>query len=623
MAEELRYNLVESAEKLEGFLHHLLSDKVVACDTETTGLFPERGARICGVSMSGSYLHYYSPTRHTTGKNIPETFKLVDEFLNQFEGTIVYHNAKFDLKMFKVDGVDFPKRMDDTILMAHLILEDNWRAKLGLKTLCKTILGEEPEDQAMLLDHLKQFTTKESKESKKAMAHVAEGDPAIVGQYAQSDTRFTRALYVALRDKVKGLCEELYQLEVKLMQHLVYTELRGVLVDRKLLAKLRDEARIQLDATLTEIRKETGLPQFNPSSDLQMENLLFEILGLEKPTDATTATGRVSMAGEVLDRFDVPVVNKIRAYKKLLKLYGTYYVGMADFMTKGDTIHCQFNQVGAKTGRFSEEKPNLQNIPRGESVRQVFTVRPGYMSYRYDYNQVEYRIFAHYCRDKDLIKSYRENPQLDLHALVAEELGVPRDKGKTVNFATVYGAGVRRIAGELKTSMADAKVFLTKYYSRFPGVARLRDSATRAIRDRTRKRRGVVEELGWIKDMFGRRHYIELDRSYTAVNALIQGCAASLLKTAMVRVYEYLEEVRKSYGPDSIHLLNCIHDEIEIEIRLDVPIAEKIALKIQELMEDFPQFDVPILVDVKRTTENWAAAKEWDGQRKRSAPTAS
>lgn len=614
---EHNYNLVESASQLEEYLHRMLNENVVACDTETTGLYIEKGAKICGVSMSGANLHYYSPVRHTTGKNIPETFKLIDEFLGQFDKPVVYHNAKFDLKMFKAEGIDFPLNVHDTILMAHFILQDNFRSNLGLKKLCSTVLGEEPEDQTMLLKHLKQFVTDDNKSP---MGHMAEGNPLIVGQYAQSDTRFTRSLYFALRDKVKVLCDDLYGLEIKLMKYLVYTEMRGVLVDRKLLEKLRDETKVILDELIIQIRAESGLPKFNPMSPLQLENLLFEILNLEKPTDSVTKTGRVSLGAETLDRFDHPLVKKIQKYKKSQKLYSTYYLGMGEFLDKDDVVHCQFNQIGARTGRFSEEKPNLQNIPRGDAVRQVFSVRPGYTSYRFDYSQIEYRLFAHYCRDKTIINGYKDDPKFDIHQLIADELGISRVDGKTINFAVIYGAGVKKIALQLGISVSQARTFLSKYYSRFPGIASLQDSVKRAIKDRTKFQGGKVVELGWIQDLFGRRHYVEVERSYMAVNRLIQGCAANLLKTAMVNVYDYIEnQAKKSWGDDVANLLNCIHDELEVEVLNSCPHHNKIALKIKTIMEDFQQFKVPIYVDSKSTTTNWAEAKDWDG----SAPTAS
>ncbi len=596
-------------------MKRLMDQKVVASDTETDGLHVHKGNRICGFSFSAlDGFNFYVPVRHINQKNLEGGVQAVDDFFRDFLGWVGFHNGKFDLMMFSADNVRFPKHIDDTILMAHLLLQDNHQGQLGLKKLCKTELGEEPEDQTALMDHLARFVDPNKKKKEDPpMAHIAEGNIEIVGQYAQTDTRFTLALHTKMRERIRKTCENLYQLEVELMQHLTKTELRGVLLDVTRLVELRDKARVDLDKLLDEIRDETQVPTFNPRSPSQLAGLLWDVLSLEKPVDATTAKGNVSVDDDVLSRYDHPLVTKIRDYRKLSTIYKTFLVGLTEHLSDQNQIHCNFNQVGTTSGRFSSSRPNLQNIPRGDkgAVREVFICRPDFTSYRYDYSQIEYRLFAHYCQDPTLIKGYVDDASFDIHQQIADELGIPRPGAKNVNFASVYGAGIKKLAMMTGWSTSQSRTFLARYHAAHPGIASLQQSVKTVLSQRIIRRDGAIVSHGYVKDAFGRVYYVPLDKSYVGVNRLIQGCAASLLKTAMVAVYNYLDQISAERGFRVGQILNLIHDELDIELSDKLEDQEKVALKIKDIMEDFPQFKVPILVDMKQSKTNWAEAVDW------------
>jgi DNA polymerase-1 len=223
------------------------------------------------------------------------------------------------------------------------------------------------------------------------------------------------------------------------------------------------------------------------------------------------------------------------------------------------------------------------------------------------------RVFAHYSGDTLLIEGYK-TPGFDIHASVAAELGIERKYAKAVNFLIIYGGGAAKLASNVGCSDEKARAFLEKYYSRLPGVKALRNQAkrfieTRVIRDPADTSK--VIKWGYVKDLFGRPYHLPSDKSYRAVNRLVAGCAANLMKHGMARVFGLIEAIRKEHGPDAACLLINIHDEIEIEIRRDVPAESVWVPRITTAMEDFPQFKVPIRCEVKMTETTWNEAKPW------------
>ncbi len=632
----MAYHLIQKPEDLKKFVDRILERRpIIGVDTETQGLRPEIGHRIIGPSVSlGSDRehddHFYVPIRHQNYDNCP-----LDAYRNEFgrlladpELSKVFFNLKFDQKMFQMDRIKIVGPVHDGMLLAYILQED--KKRLGLKFLAEQVLGEKPDDQQALKLHLYAKFPNMTKE-KEFMEKLEFADPNVVCQYACSDTRLTLALfehYMKVLNK-KGTEKENkaakklytnYEKEIEVAIGLVDTELRGVPVDLDLLKKEAAVIKKKFEKIHLELCQETGLPKFNPKSGTQVHSLLFDILGLPLPKAERSATGKVSLDDKALKHIDHPIAQKIREFRKASDAYSKYWFGMQKWVTENGLIHPNLKATGTVSARFSSSDPNLQNQP--PTMRPVFLVRPNYKSLRWDYSQIEMRIFAHYSKDKVLVDGYNNDIKFDIHQAVADELSVPRKKAKPVNFCVVYGGSAPRLSVELGITRLAAKTFLNNYYARFPGVMRLRKGAQRAIENRAMsgnvtlpfKVAGEEKMVKWgsITDEFGRVYWLPYPASYRAGNRLIQGCAANLMKWGMSRVYAIIEEMRRKYDHDVATLLMNIHDEIEVEMRKDISDEAYWVDRISKALVDFPQFRVPIRADLTVSETSWADVKPYE-----------
>lgn len=632
----MAYHLIQKAEDLKKFVDRILAERpIIGVDSETNGLRPEIGHRIIGPSISlGSDRekddHFYVPIRHQNYDNCP-----LDAYKNEFgrlladpELSKVLFNLKFDKKMFRMDGIEIEGPIHDSMLLAYILQED--KKRLGLKFLAEQVLGEKPDDQQALKLHLYAKFPNMTKQ-KEFMEKLEFADPNVVCQYACSDTRLTLLLFehymrilkkkeTEKQDEVNKKLYENYQKEIAVAIGLVDTELRGVPVNLEFLKKEAAIIKKKFEKLHLELCQETGLPKFNPKSGKQVHSLLFDILGLPLPKAERSATGKISLDDNTLKYIDHPIAQKIREFRKASDAYSKYWFGIQKWITENGLIHPNLKATGTVSARFSSSDPNLQNQP--PTMRPAFTVRDNYKSLRWDYSQIEMRIFAHYSKDKILVDGYNNDPNFDIHGAIAEELGVPRKNAKTVNFLVVYGGSAPKLSMSLGIPRLKAKAFLQRYYDRFPGVARLRKGAQGIIEKRAVNGNvtlpfqvaGVEKMVKWghITDEFGRVYWLPYPNAYRAVNRLVQGCAANLMKWGMVRVYEIIEEMRRKYDHDVAALLGNIHDEIEVEIRKGLSDEVYWVDRISKALVDFPQFRVPIRADLKVSETTWDDLKPYE-----------
>jgi DNA polymerase-1 len=299
-------------------------------------------------------------------------------------------------------------------------------------------------------------------------------------------------------------------------------------------------------------------------------------------------------------------------YRELQKLKSTYVDTLPSTVNRHTgRIHTSFNQTGAATGRLSSSDPNLQNIPirtpRGEEIRRGFVPRAGWQFLVADYSQIELRIMAHLSGDPAFIQAFHQGG--DIHRQTAALIfGVPleqvtadmRARAKTINFATIYGQGPFALSRQLGISQEDAKSFIAKYFERFAGV--------RAFLDRQIK---LAREQGYVETIFKRRRYIPeiKDRNFNmraygernAQNSPLQGSAADLIKLAMIRIHDALQENKLRS-----RMLLQVHDELVFE----APPAELETLGhlVREHMERVVELRVPLVVDIG-VGPNWLDAK--------------
>lgn len=349
---------------------------------------------------------------------------------------------------------------------------------------------------------------------------------------------------------------------------------------------------------------------FNINSPKQLGVILFEKMGMKG--GKKTKTG-YSTSADILEKLagDQPIVRDILEYRQLTKLKSTYADGLAGCIAKDGRIHSKFNQTITATGRISSTEPNLQNIPvrmeLGRLIRKVFIPAEDCIFLDADYSQIELRVLAHMSGDEKLIEAYQQAE--DIHRLTASQVfHVPIDavtpqqrrNAKAVNFGIVYGISSFGLSQDLSISTKEAKEYIERYFETYPGIKSYLD--------------GLVEhakEEGYVTTMYGRRRPVPelkssnfMQRSFgerVAMNSPIQGTAADIIKIAMNRVHDRLqEEEMKS------RLILQVHDELLVEAKLSE--ADRVEEILREEMQQAASLRVPLEIDLHRG-KNWYEAK--------------
>lgn len=390
----------------------------------------------------------------------------------------------------------------------------------------------------------------------------------------------------------------LTELELPLTKVLADMEAHGVLCD---LTRLRELSR-KVDKDLLAFEKkcyEIVGKEFNVNSPRQLETILFDDLKL--PVVEKTKTGRSTNA-DVLEELAAmhPLPAAILDHRSLAKLKGTYLDALPrEISPRTGRIHTKFEQAVAATGRLSSNDPNLQNIPIrteiGRSIRTAFVASPGSRIFAADYSQIELRVLAHLSKDQALVEAFASDD--DVHVLTAlalfggERAEITRDQraaAKTVNFAVIYGQTQFALARNLRIPRGEAQRYIKTFFERYAGVRRYLDTlveearATGAVRTLMGRRRLV-------RDIAAKNHAVRSGAERIAQNTPIQGSAADIMKTAMVRVHAALQRA----GMRSRMVLT-VHDELVFEA---VP-GEHEALEalVREAMEGAASLDVPLVV---------------------------
>ncbi len=410
-----------------------------------------------------------------------------------------------------------------------------------------------------------------------------------------------------------GLAILLRDMEMPLIPVLAGMEDAGITIDARALKEFLKEVQGELDSLTVRIYEEAG-GEFNIRSAQQIGEVLFGRLGLAKAK--STRGGQASTSQAVLEKLsgEHPVVDALLEYRKLEKMRSTYLEPLPRLADEQGRIHTTFNQTATATGRLSSSNPNLQNIPvrgdMGKRMRRCFTAAPGKKLVSADYSQVELRVLAHYSLDPTLVAAFRDGE--DIHTRTAALLHdkasadvVPdeRRRAKTINFGLIYGMGARKLAQDLNISMAEAKMFIERYFARFAGI---RDFFERVEKN--------ARNDGFVTTLSGRRRPLPDMRSQSgqaraaaerqAVNTLIQGSAADLIKFAMLAVHRDAELCRMG-----ARLLLQIHDELIVEVPEEN--AREAAQRLSLLMTDTDPWGlhlaVPLVADAG-IGDNWGEA---------------
>ena len=599
------YRTVDTPEALDAFLAELRKQPRFCFDTETTSVDPLR-ADLVGLSFSWNAGEaYYLPVRGPIfdRKLDPEdTLTRLKPILEDPRVEKVGQNVKYDMLALGRAGVMPAGPLTDTMVLSYLL--ESGERNHNLDELSRRLLNHTMIPISDLIGKGK---------NQLSMADVPVEKVAI---YAGEDADATWRLEALLSPQVRseGLWTLYSDLERPLIRVLAGMEAVGVKVDKERLETLSREFAAQLKAIEADIYREAGR-EFNIGSPVQLREILFTELKL--PVVSKTPGGDPSTAAEVLEELANahPLPRLLMRHRQLSKLKSTYLDTLPGLVHPSDgRVHASFNQVVAATGRLSSSDPNLQNIPvrteEGRQIRQAFVAgEPGWSLLTADYSQIELRILAHYSMDPTLVRAYEEDH--DIHALVASQIfGVPeaevtpdqRRMAKTVNFGVVYGLSAYGLSTRLGISQTEAGEFIEAYFKRYAGVeAFIRSTLTSA------------KESGRVETILGRRRAVSgiknTDRMRTqperiAVNAVIQGSAADLIKRAMLRVDEGI----RSRGMRARMLLQ-IHDELVFE----APSHEIAALAtvVRDAMTGALNLQVPLKVDLAHGP-NWLDVVDLD-----------
>lgn len=404
--------------------------------------------------------------------------------------------------------------------------------------------------------------------------------------------------------------EELYdQVEQPLIFTLADMELAGIALDGVALAEYGQKLQIRLTELEQSIYQQAG-ETFNINSPKQLGVILFEKMGM--PNGKKTKTG-YSTAADVLEGLavDYPFVADILEYRQLAKLKSTYADGLAHCIAADGRVHSSFQQTVTATGRISSTEPNLQNIPirmeLGKLIRKVFYPKQGYVFVDADYSQIELRVLSHMSEDENLIQAFLQGQ--DIHRSTAslvfdtpfdEVTDLQRRNAKAVNFGIVYGISAFGLSRDLGISKKEAQQYIDDYFRAYPRMKEFIDSLVAQGR-----------EQGYVTTMFGRiRPIPELSSSNfmqrqfgerIAMNSPIQGTAADIIKIAMVRVHDRLQQE----GLAS-QLLLQVHDELLIEAKEDE--LDRVKAILEQEMQNAAQLSVPLDIDM-HTGNTWYDAK--------------
>ena len=602
--------------------------KEVYLDIETTGLSMYEGDTVIGVSIgvevSPTEAHMkYFPVGHTTGPNIKREL-LYDWLRKELKGkTITGHNiGGFDLPFLRHEGLNLIPDNQFSDTMHAAILDNPTAPGYSLDTVAKRYLGPE--------------FGKVSGLNKEALAAY---HPAEVAPYAEQDTRLcwmlNPVLYGHLR---KRELLRVFDLECQTIKPVVEMQANGLRFDYNRAKAWIDLAQVDLKDV------ESGLGGLNYNSGKQIKPKCDE-LGIEYPWNWACPNPECEEAfpsykqekpficwkcklemkavsphfgKKFLSKVEHPFVKALLKARQLYKMLHTFLIPWVENINpQNPVLRYTLNQLrdrdenggstGAVSGRFScasvgagaqpqqiwSTENQINEIVDAYLLRSLFIPEEGKKFLSLDASQIEFRLFGHYSENVELIREYNDNPKVDFHQLVADKVLkglLPRKKAKNVNFGTLYNMGVPKFARELNVSIKEAQEMFDIYNQYFPAAKELRDKEKRKAQCGSPTLTLFGRRFDWLAPEMRKKCYV-------ALNRLIQGSAADVMKLALVLCYNggYLDCMRLT-----------VHDEIDGDIsRLE---------QAQDLKHDLE--DPKFLDHVLRVPLIWDASvgPSWSGR---------
>jgi DNA polymerase I len=600
---ERHYDTVQTWEQFDAWLEKINAAELTAFDSETTALDPMT-AQIVGLSFSVEPGHAaYVPLAHR-GPDAPvqlprdEVLAKLKPWLESAEHKKVGQHMKYDEQVLANYGIEMRGVEHDTLLESYVV--ESHRTH---------------DMDSLALRHLGIKTIKYEEVAGKGASQIGFDEVALeqAAEYAAEDADITLRLHQALYPQVAAekTLDYVYRgIEVPTSRVLRKMERTGVLIDADKLRAQSSEIATRLIQLESEAYVLAG-GEFNLGSPKQIGQIFFE--KLELPVVKKTPSGAPSTDEEVLQKLaeDYPLPKILLEHRGLSKLKSTY-TDKLPRMVNAQTgrVHTNYAQAVAVTGRLASNDPNLQNIPvrtgEGRRIREAFIAPPGHKLVSADYSQIELRIMAHISGDESLLRAFSQGE--DIHRATAAEifsvtpLEVSNDQrrvAKVINFGLIYGMSAFGLAANLSITRDAAKLYIDRYFARYPGVARYMDET-----------RLSAKAKGYVETAFGRRLWLpEINggngprrqaAERAAINAPMQGTAADLIKLSMIAVQKWIEESKVG-----TRMIMQVHDELILE----VPDAElsDVRKRLPELMCGVAALKVPLVAEVGAGL-NWEEA---------------
>ncbi len=596
--EETHYHLIDTLEKFNEFLDKLVKQNVFALDLETTNVNPLK-AEIVGISFSWQPGEaYYIPLQAPEGTQRLDTNTILAKIRTVLEDENVKkvgQNIKYDLLVLRNNNVLLQGIVFDSMIASYLLNPAKRNHNL--------------DDLAFEYLSYKTIPISELIGSGKEQITMDQVDIDKICQYACQDADIALRLANEMEPRLKkeGLWHLFQSIEIPLIYVLAEMEWNGICVDTQILRGISKDLSVKLQQFEKEIYTLAN-HEFNIGSPKQLREILFE--KLELPQQRRTKTG-LSTDANVLTAlaWHHPLPKLVLEYRQLIKLKNTYADALPNMINQiTGRVHTTFNQTVTATGRLSSSEPNLQNIPIrtdiGRQIRSAFVLcEEDTVFLSADYSQIELRILAHFSDDKALVTAFQQDK--DIHSSVASSIyNIPieqvtfemRRNAKAVNFGIIYGLNEFGLSRDTGLSLKEAREFIDAYFTLYYGVKRFRDKAIEEART-----------CGHVKTLFNRKRFIPDLRSEhkkrrslaerIAVNTIIQGSAADLIKVAMNNIHTKIKKA--SYGAK---MILQIHDELLFEVKRDtLALARSM---IEEEMSHAVTLNVPIKINVK-IGKNW------------------
>ena len=609
------YLCIRDADTLRNFVAEAFEAGVVAVDTESTSLDPMQ-AELVGFSLAirPGYAAYV-PLTHKSGAGdllgggvvegqipVREALDIIKPLMEDSSVLKVLQNVKYDLVILQRYGVDIAP-YDDTMLMSYVL--DAGRGNHNMDALSERMLGH------------RTITFKDVTGSGRSAVTFDYVPLDRATAYAGEDADVTLRFWLALKPRLiaEGMVTVYERLERPLVRVLARMEQRGISIDRQILSRLSGELAQRAAALEEEIYQLAG-ERFTIGSPKQLGDILFGRMGF--PGGSKTKTGQWSTSAQVLEDLAAEgheLPRKIVDWRQLTKLKSTYTDALPGYVNpQTKRVHTSYALAATTTGRLSSSEPNLQNIPirttEGRKIRTAFVAEKGHKLISADYSQIELRVLAHIADIPQLRQAFADG--IDIHAMTASEMfnvpveGMPsevRRRAKAINFGIIYGISAFGLANQLSIPREEAGEYIKKYFERFPGIKDYMDAS-----------KAFCREHGFVRTIFGRRiHYPEIRspnpsvRAFNeraAINAPIQGSAADIIRRAMVRMDDALEQAGLS-----ARMLLQVHDELifetpDAEVEATLPVIRRV---MEEAAMPAVSLAVPLKVDA-RAADNWDEA---------------